>query len=87
MPKPVTLVEAKARWSSHTRHCLTDEARRALSPSGRVWALHHGVPIVASKCGHHVLYFMRSDTGHVYASDDPPVGMARYAGGAPCLTT
>ena len=79
MPKhDVTMAEAKARWGSHTRHCVDDATKHALRPGNRVWKMHHGVPVIASKGGVYVMYFHRNDAGYVYASVDPPIGVPLY---------
>lgn len=71
MSKPVTLAEAKARWKTHTRHVITNEARRA--GSHRTEWMDGEVPCVILGDPNEprfVFGFRRNDsTGHVYAYD------------------
>ncbi len=66
----VTMAEAKARWTSHTKRVLNDKARKLASDLTQL-DMVDGVPIVrlGMSC-QQTLYFHRNVHGHVSASLD-----------------
>ena len=70
MNDTVTLTEAKARWNAHTRHVISDKARRA-ARRGKRW-FDNAVPAIvlgASDAPEFMFGFRRNESGHVYAYD------------------